>query len=72
MLKYKNKVCLFSKHIEDRSVFFIEDSYFIMKKNHAYYLNGGYIMALDDYGLISKKDVDILTTQNQARYNKSD
>ena len=49
---------------------FIDDSYFIMKKKSAYYLNGGYIMALDDYGIISKKDIDILITQNQRKYEE--
>lgn len=50
---------------------FIDNGYFIMKKNNAYYLNGGYIMALDDCGLIGKESVDSLTTQNQRRYNES-
>ena len=49
---------------------FIDDSYFIMKKKSAYYLNGGYIMALDDNGIISKKDIDILITQNQRKYEE--
>ena len=88
MLKYKDKVCLFSNDIKDRSVFFIkldntggikmvimedlehfiDDSYFIMKKKNAYYLNGGYLMALDDNGILSKDDIDILTTRNQRHY----
>ena len=73
-MEWNNKKVLFDNNIKDRSVFFInlehfiDDSYFIMKKKSAYYLNGGYIMALDDNSILSKDDIDILTTRNQRHY----